>query len=125
MIAPKIYVVDDEPMIATTLVTILRMNGYSARAFTDGEEALASALADTPDLVISDIGMPGMSGIELASYMRSLCPTCKVLLLTGYGNYLQSLYDTRYLDEGIYILHKPLHPADLLREIKARGLVAG
>ena len=118
--APRIYVVDDEPTIAATLVAILNMHHYSAVAFTNPAVALASALLDTPDLVISDVEMPGMSGVDLAGLIKAVCPQCKVFLITGYGEYLHTMYDTRCLAESVCILHKPVHPTNLLRVIKER-----
>jgi CheY-like chemotaxis protein len=56
--APRIFGVDDEPVIASTLATILQMNGFSAKFFTRRLEALAAARSKAPDLLISDITMP-------------------------------------------------------------------
>jgi len=78
----RIFVVDDEPVIASSLAAILRMNGFSARFFTSPLEALAAARSESPDLVISDVAMPGISGIELAIQMRAPYPNCKILLVS-------------------------------------------
>src|SRR5271168_2130872 len=78
-----IFVVDDEPVIASSLAAILRMNGFSARFFTRPLEALAAARSESPDLVISDVAMLGISGIELAIQMTAQCPNCKILLFSG------------------------------------------
>ena len=78
-----IFVVDDEPVIASSLAAILQMNGFSARFFTCPLEALAAARSESPDLVISDVAMPGISGIDLAIQMRAQYPGCKILLFSG------------------------------------------
>jgi CheY-like chemotaxis protein len=67
----RIFVVDDEPVIASSLAAILQMNGFSARFFTCPLEALAAARSESPDLVISDVSMPGLSGVDLAIQMRA------------------------------------------------------
>jgi CheY-like chemotaxis protein len=81
--APRVFVVDDEPVIASTLAAILRMHGFSAKFFTSPLEALTAARAKSPDLLISDVEMPGLSGIDLAIQMRAQFPACKILLFSG------------------------------------------
>src|ERR1700689_1609725 len=67
-----IFVVDDEPVIASSLAAILRMNGFSARFFTCPLKALAAARSESPDFLISDVAMPGISGIDLAIQMSTV-----------------------------------------------------
>jgi pimeloyl-ACP methyl ester carboxylesterase len=62
----RVFVVDDEPVIASTLAAILKLHGYSATSFTSPLEALAVARSKAPDLLISDVAMRGVSGIDLA-----------------------------------------------------------
>jgi CheY-like chemotaxis protein len=66
LLRPFIVVVDDEKRIADTLALILDSKGYSAEAAHDGESALEICRQRIPDLVLSDVVMPGMNGIELA-----------------------------------------------------------
>src|ERR1700712_3348706 len=79
----RIFVVDDEKMIAETLALILRKSGYSARFFLNPLEALQLSLSEPPDLLISDVQMPQLSGIDLAIRIREQCPMCKILLFSG------------------------------------------
>jgi DNA-binding NtrC family response regulator len=79
----RIFVVDDEPLIASTLTTILKMNGFSAECFTDPTAALKASVAWMPDLLISDVVMPQLSGIELAILMMNENPQLEVLLISG------------------------------------------
>jgi CheY-like chemotaxis protein len=76
-VAPRIFVVDDEPVIASTLAAILTLHGYSATSFTSPQEALNAARWMAPDLLISDVAMPGISGIDLAIQMKAQYPECK------------------------------------------------
>jgi FixJ family two-component response regulator len=78
-----VFVVDDDRLIASTTTTILGLNGYAARCFVNPLEALDAARTVRPDLVIADVVMPGLSGIDLAVRLKQQCPTCRVLLFSG------------------------------------------
>jgi DNA-binding NtrC family response regulator len=113
----RIFVVDDEPVIASTLTAILRMNGFSARFFTSPLEALTAARTRAPDLLISDITMPDISGIELAIRMKAQYPNCKVLLFSGHPASLTLLEDARAQGHDFRLLMKPVPPGEFLSEI--------
>jgi CheY-like chemotaxis protein len=68
---PRVFVVDDEHVIASTLAAILTLHGYSATSFTSPQEALAAARSSAPDLLISDVLMPGFSGVDLAIQIKA------------------------------------------------------
>jgi len=114
-----VFVVDDESCIADTLAAILRMSGYTATAFYDGESALAACHSAAPDLIISDVIMPGMSGIELAIEVRERYPQCRVLLFSGMAATTDLLERARQRGHEFEVLAKPLHPADLLAKMAA------
>jgi DNA-binding response OmpR family regulator len=109
---PVVLVVDDEPIIADTLV--LSAEGFVADAAYNGESALEMARLLPPELLISDVIMPGMSGVSLAVAMRETCPDCQVLLFSGQAATLDILGDARKLGHNFDILAKPVHPHDLL-----------
>jgi DNA-binding NtrC family response regulator len=113
-----IFVVDDEPAIASTLATILRLNGYSARFFTSPLHALAAARSESPDLVISDVAMPGISGIDLAIQMRAQHPHCEVLLFSGQAGTADLLESAHACGHHFRLLQKPVHPSQFLYEIE-------
>ena len=112
-----ILVVDDEPVIADTLATILSRSGYTARPAYDGKTALELARVLRPVLVISDVVMPGMSGIELALALEVLIPKCKILLFSGQAATVDLLVTAREMGHDFAILNKPIHPADMLRRV--------
>ena len=119
--ASRIFVVDDESVIASTLAAILNMNGFSARAFNGALEALAAASADIPDLLISDVAMPELSGIELAIRMKAQYPRCKILLFSGQAHTTDLLEYGRHRGYQFRLLPKPVSPEELLSEINKIG----
>jgi DNA-binding NtrC family response regulator len=117
---PSVFVVDDEPVIATTLATILRLNGgFRARSFIKPLEALEAIRVDAPDLLITDVVMPLLSGIELAIQVREICPECKVLLFSGQAATAHLLEAAGAEGHDFELLVKPVHPADLLAKIRS------
>ena len=113
----RIFVVDDQPAIASSLAAILRMNGFSARFFTSPLEALTAARSESPDLVISDVAMPDISGIELAIQMRAQYPNCKILLFSGQAATSDLLEGARAQGYDFRLLQKPVFPSVFLSEI--------
>jgi DNA-binding NtrC family response regulator len=79
----QILVVDDEKVISDTLAMILRLNGFAATSFTSPLEALNSTPSSAPDLLLSDVVMPELSGIDLAIKFKERYPGCKILLFSG------------------------------------------
>jgi len=119
-LAPRVFVVDDEHVIASTLAAILQMHGFSAKFFTSPLEALAAARAKSPDLLISDVEMPSLSGIDLAIQMKTLYPACKILLFSGQPSNLDLLDSARAQGHDFDLLLKPIPPPELLAEIRKR-----
>jgi CheY-like chemotaxis protein len=115
----RVFVVDDEDVIASSLATILRFQGgFHATSFSDPQQALQAAQAEAPDLLISDVVMPYMSGIDLAIQLRRLSPDCKVLLFSGQAATADLLKAARAAGFTFELLLKPVHPADLLASIR-------
>ncbi len=114
---PKALVVDDERTIADTLAVILRKAGFDASAVYSGTDAVARARADHPDLVISDVQMPDMNGIDAAINIRGFLPKVKILLFSGKAETAEMLDKARSQGHNFDVLSKPIHPQDLLAKI--------
>jgi DNA-binding NtrC family response regulator len=115
---PKlVYVVDDEKCIADTLAIILRQSGFEVRAFYGAKSALDEIEARCPELIISDVVMPGMSGVEMAVLVKARHPDCKILLFSGNAATVDMLATARQQGYDFELLAKPVHPADLLAKL--------
>lgn len=114
----RVLVVDDERVIADTLAIILNQNGFEAAAVYTGFAAVDRARTTRPDLVISDVIMPDMNGIEAAIQIRQLVPGCKILLFSGQAATADLLEKARAQGHEFEILAKPVHPQDLLAKLK-------
>ena len=113
----NVFVVDDDPIIASTVTAILDINGYAVMRFTDPAEALIAAQFDIPDLLVSDITMPGISGIDLGIRMTARHPNCKVLLLSGHVNAPHLVEEAHAQGYHFPLLMKPVPPSELLARI--------
>lgn len=113
-----VFVVDDEPVIAQTLAMILNRSGFNATAFERSDTAIAAAMNGSPDLLITDVVMPGMNGIDLAIHFRSAHPECRILLFSGQAVTANLLEEARARGYDFDLLSKPVHPADLLARLR-------
>ena len=109
-----VYVVDDEPVIATTMAAILRRQGYEVKQFTNPLKALEAFERECPDLLISDVMMPGLTGVELAIRVRFLCPFCRIVLISGQASTCDLLSAARLGGHDFQLLDKPIAPPHLL-----------
>jgi signal transduction histidine kinase len=112
-----LLVVEDEPAVLQVVVRMLRRNGYSVIAATTGTQALTLAAERDFDMLLTDVVMPEMSGLELAERIGQLRPDASVLFMSGYSPDLFG--DKRGLAEGIRLLQKPFTEQALLEAIRA------
>jgi DNA-binding response OmpR family regulator len=117
---PFVLVVDDERVIADTLSAILCKNGFAAMTAYDGTSALEIATLVPPQLLISDVMMPGMSGIDLAIAVRHAVPDCEVILFSGQASTADLLTSAPLAGQDFVALSKPVHPTDMLAQVSER-----
>ena len=115
---PRVLIVHDERIIADTLVQILAQSGYQARAVYSGEQAVQAASESSPDVLIADVVMQGMNGVEAALLIRQTCPHCLVLLLSGQAATADLLSQVGTDGHAFEILAKPVSPQVLLARLK-------
>ena len=112
---PRVLVVDDDPQVVRLLRVNLELEGYEVVSANDGNEALEAVASEDPDLVICDVMMPGMDGIEVVRRLRADKQTVPVVMLSAKA--MRS--DMRVgLDAGAneYVT-KPFDPAELIEVV--------
>jgi CheY-like chemotaxis protein len=113
-----VLVVDDEKRIADTLALILRTKDYVVSTAYDGVQAYQSCRKILPRLVITDVVMPNMNGIELAIKLRSELPQCAIMLFSGQAATGDMLRDANERGYDFELLAKPVHPNVLLEKVQ-------
>jgi CheY-like chemotaxis protein len=112
-----ILVVDDEHLIADTMTEILKRSGFHATCAYDGQSALEMALQVTPDIVLTDVVMPNMNGVQLAIAIRKALPTALVILLSGQAGVSDIVERGRQQGYSFELIAKPVHPEKLLQRL--------
>ena len=107
----RVLIVDDEENTRIGLSKLLSQNGYQTQAAADGLEALECLGQENIDLVITDISMPGMNGLDFLYELRKLYPEVKVVMMTAYGG-VDSYLNSMNLGAFDY-LNKPVKLRDL------------
>jgi DNA-binding NarL/FixJ family response regulator len=121
----RVVVVEDDSNLRKTMIAFInRTPGYScAGAFPDGESALAEIPSLKPDVVLMDIGLPGMSGIECVSQLKAVMPAIPIIMLTVYdeGDYL---FNSLRAGASGYLLKRSIGDKliEALQEARAGGL---
>jgi CheY-like chemotaxis protein len=115
---PKVLVVDDERVIADTLAVILNQSGFDARAVYSGEGAVELASRFEPHMLVTDVIMADLNGIDAAIRIRALLPQIKILLFSGQAATADLLEKARARGYEFEILAKPVHPQDLLNKLR-------
>jgi PAS domain S-box-containing protein len=108
-----VLVVDDEPTLLDTVALALRRSGYDVLAAADGTEALELAASHHIGVLVTDLMMPGMDGVDLASRLRAEQPDLPVLFITGYAGGDLSLR----LPDDANVLRKPFRALDLVTSV--------
>jgi CheY-like chemotaxis protein len=117
---PVVLVVDDEVVIADTLTTILAQHGIAAMTAYDGLGALEIARIIPPDLLLADVVMPGMSGIDVAIAIKKDIPDCAILLFSGQAATAGLLAKAGKAWCDFEVVLKPIHPQTLVKLIFER-----
>ncbi len=114
---PSVLVVDDEETVANTTVEILNLAGFCAFVAYDGQMALELAAKFHPDILLTDVVMPGMNGVELAVAISKLLPRTRILLISGQAGTIDLLERARGGGYSFELVAKPIHPLKLIERL--------
>jgi CheY-like chemotaxis protein len=112
----RILVVDDEESIRDLCARVLTRAGYLVVTVPSGEDALTRLTAEPFDMVISDIRMPGVSGLEVLEQAKAAAPQLRVVLITGFGT--SHTLERARQSGADRILTKPFNPMELLAAVR-------
>jgi DNA-binding response OmpR family regulator len=115
----RILIVEDHEDLADALRTNLRSEGYDAAVASDGRQALAMVRADPPDIIVLDLGIPGLDGLALLSRLRAEGHWCPVLILTARDSDSDKVEGFR-LGADDYVT-KPFRTLELMARVDAMG----
>jgi CheY-like chemotaxis protein len=114
----RVLVVDDEQVIAQSLRDILSRAGFDTVFALSGTEAIELAEQVCPDVVISDVIMPDLDGVQTAIRIRQACPDARILLFSGQAATSDILERARAEGHDFEVLPKPIHPTRLLAAVR-------
>ena len=113
---PRILVVDDDEVLLDIVAIALRDEGYLVTVAKDGEEALHVLFEESVSVVLSDIQMPNLSGLDLLSKMRSSDMGIRVILMTGESS--ESLFDRALYEGAFNFIQKPFQKETLIEIVQ-------
>jgi signal transduction histidine kinase/CheY-like chemotaxis protein len=112
--AARVLLVDDDPRLVAVLADMLRSEGHPVTTATDGEQALGLFDPARHDVVITDLGMPGVNGWELAGRVKERSPSTPVFILTGWGESVVTDESSQFVDR---VIAKPVSVESLLDQL--------
>ncbi len=116
IIPRRLLVVDDDPDFAESLAGVLEIAGHRVEVALSGDAAVTRCRAETFDMALLDVAMPGMNGVESLRAMRAIQPSLRAVMMTGYA--VQELLDDALRVGAWRVLSKPLDPEHLLALIE-------
>ena len=119
---PTLLLVDDDGVYRERLAKAITARGYEVRTAADAEAAVALAEAESPELAVLDLRMPGESGLDLLRRLKAIDPTTKILMLTGYGSIATALEAVRL--GAVHYLTKPVDVDEILAAFDRDGAPA-
>lgn len=125
---PSILLIDDDEDVRDAVKKVLQRSGYDVAAVSSGEDGIKEAKSRNFDVVITDIIMPGMNGVDAIKKIRKLLPQVRILAISGGGNFGSSAYKPEAITTTAYlqaaaeagadgILTKPFEKKELIERL--------
>ncbi len=118
----RVLIVDDEPTDLVFLRSVVEASGHEVYVARDGEQAYKTYLAQSIELVVTDLDMPNVDGLELMEALLALYPEARLIAVSGKG---QTLLDEAVRTGAIMALSKPIDPDELVQGIATALSLAG
>jgi FixJ family two-component response regulator len=112
-----IFVVDDEPAVCRSVSQTLQRSGYTVSCFTDAAHCLRQIQVQSCDLLITDVKMPGIDGIELVRRVKCIVPWLPILVITGFGDIQMAVKAVKA--GALEFIEKPLQKQSLLEAVQS------
>jgi len=120
----RVFIIDDDRDHAESIADVLELRGYEVEVATSGEEGAQRFRDAAFDLILMDVKLPGMNGVETFAEFRKIRPDARVVMMTGYS--VEQLVAQAVDDGALGVLYKPFavdRLLDVLERVKPRGLV--
>jgi len=117
---PRVLVVDDQKLVADTVGEILEAAGFDVVTAYSGHTALEEANGFRPDVLLSDVLMPRMNGVELAIAIQKMHPAARILLFSGQAGISEIMLEAQKQGHEFELIAKPIHPAKLIEHLKKK-----
>lgn len=115
----RILIIDDDPGIRGLIKAVLTRRGHDVTEASDGREGLAGWEASAPDLVVTDVQMPGLGGIDMIRDLRRRGSPAKILIVSGKRAPLDEELSAMREEGRLGVLDKPFTPAELVASVQA------
>ncbi|MBD3205993.1 response regulator, partial [Candidatus Bathyarchaeota archaeon] len=112
-----VLVTDDDPATCETLLDVLKLKGYSVATAESGGKAIELTGRNNFDVIIIDIKMPVMNGLETYRALKELKPNVRAVMITGYPEEVGDLAEQALKEDAYTVLYKPFEPEKLLRVV--------
>jgi len=114
----RILVVDDQRDVRDVIKTLLEEGGHAVRLAAEGREALQMQATEPAEVVITDLHMPGMNGLEMVRALRAQSSVVKIIAMTGEDSYMaETNLENSVINGADFTLTKPFRVHDMLRAI--------